>query len=497
MSDNAIINPLEIIDHGKKTKHPKEIFHFSLAVSWHMFAYYGNNALLLAYVVTQLHFTDTRGYAIFGTASALAWGLPLFGGIVADRILGKRKSLIWGQLLQTIGLGCVALPYPGFLFAGLSCFVTGNGFVSGMYKALPGDFYHPNDVKGKDAGYTMFYGLFNIGVALGSIVCGYLGQEVSWHLAFGVASAGAFLSYLGMIFGIKKRFGRPAPLAAKKILPGINMEILVYLLCLPFIALITLIFLHTGVMDVVLFPLAGISFLYVAYLSFKYTKAERFKLFAALITFTVWALFLSLYEQSGGSMNLFVLRNMDMHVGSILLPGLAINNFLTGFLPAIMMPLMLYIWRRLNKAGLEPGTIMKFIIGFLFMGAYFGAFWWGCILYKGTGLVPVYFLFGGYILMEFSELSIGPIIYSLSYKLSPANIAGTIMGVLGIAAALGEYMAAKIGNLMTVPSDIHDPIRSLPYYSKIFGGLALLSIGAAVLFTLLRPLLKKLMQEVE
>lgn len=274
------------------------------------------------------------------------------------------------------------------------------------------------------------------------------------------------------------------------------MEMLTYLLCLPCVAVITLIFLKPGIMDMVLFPLAGVSFVYVIYISFKYTKAERFKLFAALIAFTAYTLFLALYEQSGGSFNLFVIRNMDMHVGSVLLPGLAINNFLTGFLPAIMMPLMLWIWRVLNKAGFEPGTIMKFVIGFLFMGAFFGSFWWGCVLYKSTGLVPVYFLFGGYVLMEFSELCIGPIMYSVSYKLSPANIVGTMMGVLGVAAALGEYLAAKIGSLATVPENIHDPVRSLPYYTKIYGELALLSLGAAVLFALLLPLLKKLMQNV-
>lgn len=483
-------------DLPKKIKHPKELYWFSHAISWHMFSYYGTTALLLAYMVTQLHFTDNKGYAIFGTFSALAFGLPLFCGVVADKVLGKRKSLIFGSLLQTVGLVCVATPYPAAFFTGLSFFVVGNGFIAGMFKALPGDFYHADDLESKDAGYTIMYGLFNIGVALGAIICGYVGPEINWHIGFAIAAAGSFISYLGMIFGIKKTHGMPAALAAKKIMPGINMEMLTYLLCLPCVAVITLIFLKPGIMDMVLFPLAGVSFVYVIYISFKYTKAERFKLFAALIAFTAYTLFLALYEQSGGSFNLFVIRNMDMHVGSVLLPGLAINNFLTGFLPAIMMPLMLWIWRVLNKAGFEPGTIMKFVIGFLFMGAFFGSFWWGCVLYKSTGLVPVYFLFGGYVLMEFSELCIGPIMYSVSYKLSPANIVGTMMGVLGVAAALGEYLAAKIGSLATVPENIHDPVRSLPYYTKIYGELALLSLGAAVLFALLLPLLKKLMQNV-
>lgn len=212
--------------------------------------------------------------------------------------------------------------------------------------------------------------------------------------------------------------------------------------------------------------------------------------------FLVWILFLALYEQTSGSFNLFVLHNMDFRVGSITLPGLSINNFLPGFLPAILMPLMIYIWRKLSLHGREPGTIMKFIIGFLFMASFYGLFWWGCRLFSGSGLVPVYFLFGGYVLMEFSELCIGPILYSFIYKLSPKSMASTMMGVLGIAAASGEYLASKIGSLTSVPAHITDPVQSLPYFTKIYGELAILSIIVAVFFILLRPVFKKLMQDV-
>ena len=239
-----------------------------------------------------------------------------------------------------------------------------------------------------------------------------------------------------------------------------------------------------------------ISFLYIIYRAFSFIKAERLKIFAALISFLAWILFLALYEQSSGSFNLFVLHNMDFRVGSITLPGLAINNFLIGFLPAIMMPLMIFIWRKLSLHGNEPGTIMKFIIGFLFMAAFFGLFWWGCRLFSSTGLVPVYFLFGGYVLMEFSELCVGPIMYSLTSKLSPKSMLSTMMGVMGIAASSGEYLASKIGSLTSVPSGITDPVRSLPYFTKIYGELAVLSIAVAVFFIILLPVFKKLMQDV-
>jgi len=482
----------------KKIKHPKELYRLSLVLFWDRFGYYGINAVLIAYIVSQLHFEQMKGYAIFGSFAALSYGLPLFGGVIADRILGKRRSLIWGGLLHFIGLSCIALPYQHSFFTGLSIYVTGSGFFGGNAIALLGDFYHPEDTKGKDAGFTIWYGLLNLGVALGAIVCGYIGQEINWHFGFSVAAVGALFSLLSMVFGINKKYGQPLDISKtkQKIIAGISSEMLVYLLILPFITLVVLIFSHPSVMDYVLPPLTIISFLYIVYRAFGFTKSERLKIFAALIGFLVWILFLALYEQSSGSFNLFVLHNMDFRVGSVTLPGLAINNFLPGFLPAIMMPLMIFIWRKLSQYRREPGTIMKFIIGFLFMASFFGLFWWGCRLFSGTGLVPVYFLIGGYVLMEFSELCIGPILYSFTYKLSPKSIVSTMMGVLGIAASSGEYLASKIGSLTSVPSNITDPVLSLPYFTKIYGELAVLSIGVSVFFILLLPVFKKLMQDV-
>ena len=270
-----------------KYKHPKELYRLSFAVSWGMFSYYGTTALLIAYIVTQLHFKESEGYGMLGTFSALTFGLPLFCGAVADRILGKRKALIWGCVLHFIGLCCVAMPYNFTFFIGLAIFAVGSGFVNGMFKALCGDFYKTEDTHGKDAGYTILYGLFNVGVAAGAMICGYVGQVINWRLGFAVAAFGALLSLLSMWFGIGREYGQPSDIEKmnKKIITGISTEAMVYLLTLPAIGLVTLVFLHPAVMDVILMPLLIVAFGYTIFISFKYTKAERLKIFAALIAF--------------------------------------------------------------------------------------------------------------------------------------------------------------------------------------------------------------------
>lgn len=481
-----------------KIKHPKELYSLSLVASLERFSYYGTTTLLLAYLVTQLHFKDGDGYGILGAFTALAYGLPLFCGVISDRLLGKRKSMVWGCLLHVIGLSCVAMPYHVTLFIGLAVFVTGNGFFGGVYKAMLGDFYDEKDTIGKDAGYTIMYGLFNVGIGLGAMICGYVGQEINWQLGFAIAAFGALLSFLSLVFGIGKQHGRPADMAKinRKVLPGINMEMLVYLLTLPAIGILILIFQYPAIMGLVLIPLAIVSFGYIVYLSFKYTKAERLKLFALLFGFAVWALYLSVYEQLSGSMGLFVIRNVDLDFYGVKLPGLALIGFLPSFFPAIQMPLLLLIWRKLSKAGREPGTFIKFVIGFLLLAALYGLIWWSCQLHSGTGMIPVSVIIVGIIIMEFGELCVGPIVYALTYKLSPVEIAGTTMGVLGMAAASGEWLAAKIGSLTSVPANITDPVKILPYYIRVYSDLALLSLGAAVLFLLLSPLMKKWMGDV-
>src|SRR5215210_7293890 len=124
-----------------KKKHPIELFHISFYTMWVMFSFYGMKALLIAYIVTQLHLSEQTGYAIFGTYSTLVWGLPFIGGMIADKFLGIRKSIIWGSLLQIIGHFILAIPMEQTFFGGLAFVACGCGFCFGTDNALVGTLY--------------------------------------------------------------------------------------------------------------------------------------------------------------------------------------------------------------------------------------------------------------------------------------------------------------------------------------------------------------------
>ena len=482
-----------------RTKQPKELYRVAMATMWFNFSFWGMAALLVVYMVTQLKYNESAGYAVYGTFAALVFGLPLLGGFISDRILGQRKSIIWGCSLQIMGHALMALPFQNLIFVGLAFIAIGAGFASGTDSALVGTFYAKEDYAGKDAGFSILYLSFNIGSALGGLICGFIGQKINWHLGFGLAGILMVFGLAQFIFGISKKHGPPPnpDRLKKKIYLGISTEFSIYLLTFVAIGLITLLFYHTGVMDVVMLPLAIFSFIYIIVISSRFTLQERWKIFAALIAVLFNCFFIALYSQINGSLNLFALRNVNMHIGGFELSSVAFNTFLGPFFITLLIPLSMWFWKILRKRNSEPHTVKKLSVGFLFMGLYFFLLWLGCSINRSTGILPVYFLIGGYFLMELSEVCIGPSVYSMTSKLSPGKIVSTMMGILYIGQSLGQYLAAKIGTLMTVPANVTDPIISLPYYSSIFINLVYMSIGLAVLALVLYPLMKKWMQEVK
>lgn len=479
-------------------KHPRELFTISFYTMWVMFSFYGMKALLIAYMVTQIHLGERGGYAILGTYSTFVFGLPFIGGLIADKILGTRKSIIWGSILMIAGHITLAIPFQQTFFAGLALVACGCGFGFGTDNALVGSLYDNKDARRKDAGFTIFYMLFNLGAALGGLICGYVGQNINWHYGFGLAGLFMICGLINFLYGINKRHGAPPDKIKlkEKVFPGINREWSIYILSIVPIAVVTLLFYYTGIMDVVMLPLTIISFLYIIFISFRFTKQERLKLFAALILLLFTSFFWAFYEQAGGAMNLFVLHNVNLQLGGMHLSGLSINNFLPSFLLFALTPLAIKTWNYLHKIKREPRSEMKFVFAFVLMGLFFLTLWTGCYLYRSSGMVPVAFLFVGYFFMELGELNLGPISYSLTSKLSPLSITSTMMGVMSLAVALGEYFSGKLGATMVIPNGITNPVQSLPYYSTIFLRIAGGCLIIVLLLLILNPLLKRWMQEI-
>jgi amino acid/peptide transporter (Peptide:H+ symporter), bacterial len=482
-----------------ETKQPKQLYLLFFAEMWERFSFYGMKGLLLLYMTSQLHYDDPKGYAILGSYAALVYTMPMLGGFMADRFIGYQRAVMFGGILMTIGHFVLALPNNWSFFYGMAFIICGNGFFKPNISSLVGTLYGENDPR-RDSGFSIFYMGINIGAAIGGFLCVYIGTEVNWHYGFGLA--GVFMLIGIVVFAIgKKSLGNrgfpPNKEALNKNIAGfIKPEWLIYggtLLVLP---LVVMLFHNYGVMDYIMFGLGIISLVYVLSIGMKLEKEAKYKLFAALVMIVFSIVFWAVYEQNAGSMNLLAKRNSQMKIFGFDLNGPAINNFLPPGWVIVLTLLIAPLWPWLARRGKEPSTPLKFAISFIFLGIGFYVFYLGCVAHVDSGVIPLWPFLLGYMFIILGELCISPIGLSMITKLSPAKMVAMLMGIWFFASAIGEFLAGKIGSLMSVPPEVlakNDPKLSLPYYGDVIQQIGIVSaaIGVLLLFTV--PFLKRWM----
>jgi proton-dependent oligopeptide transporter, POT family len=482
------------------TGHPKQLYMLFFAEMWERFSFYGMKALLLAYMVTELDFAEPKGYAILAAYGALVYTMPLYGGIMADRFLGFRRAIMFGGILMSVGHLVLAIPRDWSFFLGMALIICGNGFFKPNVSSLVGTLYADNDPR-KDSAFTIFYMGINIGAALGGLLCGYVGERINWHYGFGLAGLFMILGLIVFYLGKNSLHHRglpPHPLVLRQPgFAGIPTEYLIYLGGLAPIPVIVALFHRYEAMDYIMFGLGAASLIYLLYIAFRETGTARSKLFAALILITFSSFFWAFYEQNAGSLNLFAMRNVDMRVLGYDLPALSVNNFLPPAWVVVLSFFFAWLWPALNRKGLEPSTPLKFGLSFILLGAGFSVFYLACLLAGDTGRIPLLPFVMGYFFIICGELCLSPIGLSMVTKLSPPRIVAMVMGIWFFASAIGEFLAGKIGALMSVPKQVvNNPVLSLPYYADILSKIGIGSVGIGVVLICFVPVIRRWMGEV-
>lgn len=175
--------------------HPPGLFTLFFAEMWERFSYYGMRALLVFYMTKGfLGFGDTRAYEVYGAYTALVYATPFIGGMLADRLLGARKSVVIGGLLMAAGHLLMTIENDVTFFTALALLICGNGFFKPNISTIVGTLYPKGSPK-RDAGFTVFYIGINLGAALAPLLCGYVGETFGWHYGFGLAT-------IGMLIGV-------------------------------------------------------------------------------------------------------------------------------------------------------------------------------------------------------------------------------------------------------------------------------------------------------
>src|SRR5690606_3223930 len=192
--------------------HPAGLFVLFFTEMWERFSYYGMRALLTLFLVSSLadggwEWTRAEALQLYGWYTGLVYLTPIIGGIIADKLTGYRKAILWGALIMTLGHASMALEgfSANFFYLGLALMIMGNGLFKPNISSIVGQIYPDNSPK-KDAGYTIFYMGINAGAFLGMLLCGYIGEKVGWHYGFGLAGVFMFFGMLQFYFA-QRYFG--------------------------------------------------------------------------------------------------------------------------------------------------------------------------------------------------------------------------------------------------------------------------------------------------
>ncbi len=482
-----------------KGKYPKQLYLLFFTEMWERFTFYGNRALLILFMVNYLKFDDAKGNIIYGVYQSLIYAMPVLGGMMADKFLGQRKSILWGGILLALGSFVMAIPVKESFFIGMGIMIVGNGYFKPNISTIVGSLYKDGDGR-RDAGFSFFYMGINIGATLGGVLCGWVGQTISWHLGFGLA--GIFM-IIGLItFSLKQNVLGPIGLPPSKeklkakSFAGISNEILIYLLSLSIIPLFILILNYYKIYSYIINPFGIAALIYVIYTASKLGKEVFLKLMVAMVLIVFSSLFWSFYEQGGGSLQLFADRNVNMNFFGTHLSSAAVNNSITPIFVVLLTPFFVWLWIWLSKKKKEPSSVIKFSLALMQLGLGFYVYVFGAAFAK-NGIESLFIFSLGYFFMVTGELCLSPIGLSAITKLSPAKMVGMMMGMWFLASSYGQYLAGLIGSLMAIPTEAGTQLsasESLPVYTNIYGKIALVAALSGLLLLLLSPLLKKWMK---
>ncbi|MBS7229815.1 peptide MFS transporter [Flavobacterium psychroterrae] len=481
-----------------KGNYPKQLWYLFFVEMWERFCFYGMRGVLTFFMVDQLFLKDEHANLQYGAIQAFVYAFTFIGGIFADKVLGFKKSLFFGGIVMILGNLLIAFSPQTMFYYGIAFSIIGTGFFKPNVSSMVGELYHEDDGR-RDAGYGMFYAGINVGGLLGGALCIYLGKYYSWQLCFLSAAVVMFLGLVTFLF-TKKYLGPIGDSPLLNLEPGKRRirEIAVYalsILSLPFIFIMVK---NTDYTDYFMYTIGIVAVGYFTYELIKLgdVKLQK-KLFAAFLFVFFYLLFNAIYEQSGGSLSLFAKDNLNDKLLFFSIDPNIVNNSSNTFFVVVLSPLIGLLWIWMGKRRIEPNTLIKFGIGFLFLGASFYIFYLTKFFANSKGIASLNVFTFAYLITTIGELCLGPIGMSIITKLSPKRLFGMMMGLWFLASAFGQLFAGKLGAEISRSNTGPDLVSKLQSYTEGYYQLAIYSIVAGVILIAISPIIRKLMQEVK
>ena len=423
--------------------HPVGLFILFFTEMWERFSYYGMRALLVLYMASTIEdgglgWTNASAIQLYGWYTMLVYVMSIPGGIIADKLIGQKKSVLYGGIILVAGHSILAIEQMWAFYSGLGLIILGVGMLKPNISTMVGGLYKQGDLR-RDKGFTIFYIGINIGAFLSALIVGYVGETIGWHYGFGLAGIGMALGLIVYVAGQKhlKHVGNfigasqneEEKAAAKK-------------------------------------PL---------------TKVEKDRVIVLLISFLIIIVFWGAFEQAGGLLNIYAQDKVDRSVFGWEMPATWFQSF-NAFFIIVFGTVVAGYWANRKLKGKESSTLLKMGVGTIIMGL-------GFLLMAGAsqeassvayGSASFWWLTGAYLLHTIGELCASPTALSFITKLAPVKYASIMMGVYFAATGFGNKLAGSIGEAsQTEPTKI-EMIASVDELTGYNGADTLVAKDAAI-----------------
>jgi proton-dependent oligopeptide transporter, POT family len=403
--------------------HPRALTFLFATEMWERFSYYGMRALLVLYMVKYLLLpgqaenviglgalkqmyeaifgplgVQAFSSQIYGLYTGLVYLTPVFGGLLADRVLGQHRTILLGAALMAIGHFIMA--FESLFLVALTLLILGNGAFKPNMSAQVGGLYAPGDRR-RDRAYSIFYVGINLGAFLAPLVCGTLGEELGWH--YGFTAAGV----------------------------GMTLALVIYLCAIPSLPPDEL---HQAIAT-------GTEHA-------PLTRSEWRGILALLVLFIPTALFWAVYEQQGNTIALWADDHTDRFINLLVWRGEIPVTWFQAFNPFLIFaftPLIVALWARQAARGAEPSTVTKMALG-CFGVALANLIMIGAVWEAAGDEASWLWLLGYFVVVTVGELYLSPIGLSLVSKVAPARMVSMLMGLWLATSFTGNLLAGWLGS---------------------------------------------------
>jgi proton-dependent oligopeptide transporter, POT family len=416
------------------SRHPAGLYVLFFTEMWERFSYYGMRSLLVYYMIKHLAYSQAQASNVYGLYTGFVYFTPFFGGLLADRLLGQRRTVIIGAVLMAIGHFFMAFEF--LFYPALVVLILGNGCFKPNIATQVGSLYEPGDHR-RDRAFSIFYVGINLGAFFSPLVCGTLGEVYGWHYGFSAAG-------VGMVIGLAVYLWGQKYLAADNVMKRAA----------------------TKTQDE---PL---------------TKADKNKIVALMVLCLLNIVFWGVYEQQGNTLALWADANTDRHIFSFLGIGWEMPaSWFQAVNPAMIFlftPFIVKFWGWQARRGSEPSSVSKMAIGCMLLGLSFLVMIGGARAYQSGGMASPWWLMGCFVMLTIGELYLSPVGLSLVTKVAPVKMVSMMMGMWFLSSFFGNYMTGWLGTFWEKMSK-----------ENFFIMLAALSFATSLVFALLKNPLKK------